>query len=259
MRGMVFVALCVALTRSVLCEPCPVGTYSDGGDCSSCEVGKVSLSPGQSTCTLCAEGLGYVDATACEVCPLGMGVDLPGQPCLAAPGYSFWTRVREGDVIYWTYITNTPYSSIDECGIKCPVDDTILFYNKIQACHCLSSDLTFGVLQNSTISSGAVAAEGYVYNLIPQACPVDHFKEDIGWGLCEPCPANMATTGDGSVACVCGVGYYPQSSTETCELCPDGAETCVQVYLSSSPRTRSLGVFLLTAVLMHNVLQCIWL
>ena len=169
----------------------------------------------------------YVDATACEMCPLGMGVDLPGQPCSAAPGYSFWTRVREGDVISLTGITNTRTDLIDDCGSNCPVNDKTLFYNKTKSCVCV-----FGDLQNSNFSSAAVLAEPHLYNPVPQTCPVNYFKEDFGWGLCEPCPANMATTGD-------------------------GAETCVQVYLGPSSRTRSLGVFVLVIALLHGVLNFI--
>ena len=190
------------------CKECPAGQRSFNGSlCIDCPPGTSSRN-GSSTCVLCSAGW-YQDQAgqeACLPCPPGTFNESRGSvECTACVAGSFSTtgatfcQTCNGTMLVtdgyeeWNYLPGYSVGLAYGCTHMCHVGYFVLD-NRV--------DMEFGC----------------------RPCPVGQFQRANVHDKqsCEPCPANMVTEGDGAAECVCGVGFYPQHSTETCEPCKSG-------------------------------------
>jgi hypothetical protein len=230
------------------CTICAAGKFAGGGNaetCVDCAAGRFSSAPGASVCTPCAAG-SFADAIGSYVCaPCGFGTArlaqnngefcdpctagsvaqdtgqltcttcLPGKvqtedkktDCVDCPGGRFSVSSSQCDTCPRGTYSDRPGAAIcRECVAGKYMSDAHVLSGALVCAECPAG--RFGVSDRAHVC---------------EPCGLNEYQSNSGAAGCLPCPPGQLATDEASTLCApCLPGYYIDSITGQCSVCPRG-------------------------------------
>jgi hypothetical protein len=192
------------------CLPCSIGSYSNGGDSTSCYTGCLNggqhiVVNGVNTCNCTSEYTGPL----CQQCSADYYMPSGNAPCVSCPG-----------------VSTTLTGNYQATSCTCPDDYAQQSSGSTIICTACGD--------NSTSLSGATFCSncevGYT-GIECDVCKANYYMDLENpefSGLCSPCPANSTTSaGNSDTTCLCVVGFLQvgYGSNVTCQACQNGGTT----------------------------------